>query len=166
MVIIIGQVLMFLASGGNMQTLSRAALVWDKVLEGEVWRLVTFLLVPPSASVLFLLIALYMFYLFGSSLEQIWGEVRYNAFLMLGAVLTIAAAGVVHDQPVTGAFLGGSVFLAFATYNPNFEILLAFILPVKIKYLAYLAAAGYVMGFLFGPLPTRLMVLASIRKTT
>lgn len=157
-----GQVLMLIASLGDPQLLDRAKLVWDNVIQGEVWRLFTFLFIPVTPNVILLLIALYLFHLFGTSLERHWGIVRYNAFLWLGYVLTVAAAGVVHSEPVTGRFLIGSVFLAFATYNPNFELRLMFVLPVKIKYLAYLQALGYAATLLFGTMPDRLSVLASI----
>jgi hypothetical protein len=161
-VIIAGQALMLLAGKADPQLLSRATLVWDNVLAGEVWRLITFLFIPPSTNVLFLLFILYIFYLMGTSLEQYWGMLRYNTFLWLGTILTIAAAGVVHDSPVTGGFLEGTVFLAFATYNPNFELRLFFVLPIQIKWLAYLQAIGYAAAFLFGSMSVRLMVLASI----
>ncbi len=162
LIIIAGQALMWLGSSGDPQLIERALLIWDNVLAGEVWRLVTFLIIPPSSNPIFLLFILYIFYLMGTSLEQHWGVVRYNTFLWLGTVLTIAAAGVVHDQPVTGGFLEGTVFLAFATYNPNFELRLFFVLPVKIKYLAYIQAIGYAFAFVFGTMTVRLMVLASI----
>ncbi len=115
-----------------------------------------------STSPIFLLFALYIFYIFGTSLDRHWGFVRYNTFLLLGTVLTIAAAGVAHDQPVTGAFLGGTVFLAFATYNPNYELRLFFVLPVKVKWLAWLQVFGYTMALVSGPMAVRIMVLASI----
>ncbi len=162
MVLIAGQVLVFLGTSGDRAMLDRLTLVWDNVLEGEVWRLVSFLFVPVSLSPIFLLFALYIFYIFGSALDNHWGFVRYNTFLLLGTLFTIAAAGVAHDQPVTGAFLGGTVFLAFATYNPNFELRLFFVLPVKVKWLAWLQVFGYAMAFVSGPMAVRLMVLASI----
>ncbi len=162
MVLIAGQGLTFLATAGDPAMRSRMSLVWDKVIEGEVWRLVTFLFVPVSPSPIFLLLALYIFYIFGTSLDRHWGFVRYNTFLLLGTLLTIAAAGVSHDQAVTGAFLGGTVFLAFATYNPNYEIRLMLVLPVKVKWLAWLQVFGYTMAFVSGPMAVRIMVLASI----
>jgi Pyruvate/2-oxoacid:ferredoxin oxidoreductase delta subunit len=59
-------------------------------------------------------------------------------------------------------FLAGSVFLAFAFLNPEFEMLLFFILPVKIKWLALLTWIGYGYKLAVGSWPTRLMVLAAI----
>jgi hypothetical protein len=161
-IIIIGQVMMTVVNGANEQMLGRATLVWTNVLQGEVWRLITFLFVPPTTSPIFLFFVLYIFYLFGSALEQHWGFVRYNTFLWLGAVLTIAAAAVSPDQPTTGEFLGGTVFLAFATYNPHFELRLFFILPIQVRWLAILQGIGYGFALLAGPMSIRLMVLASI----
>jgi hypothetical protein len=162
LLIIAGQVLMRLAASGDPTLLSRATLVWDRVLEGEVWRLITFLFIPVAMSPIWLLFALYIFYLMGTALEQIWGIVRYNAFLLLGTVLTIAAAVFAHGTEVTGSFLLGSVFLAFATYNPNFELRLFFVLPVPVKWLALLQALGYAIALASGPMAVRIMVLASI----
>lgn len=161
-IIIIGQVMMTIVGGANNQMLGRAALVWSNVLQGEVWRLITFLFLPPPMHPIWLFFFLYIFYIFGTALEHYWGYVRYNTFLWLGAVLTIAAAGVTPDQPVSGAFLEGTVFLAFATYNPYFELRLFFILPIQIRWLAYLQGIGYAFAMLAGDMATRLTVLASV----
>ncbi|MDA7873679.1 hypothetical protein N9B17_00815 [Rhodopirellula sp.] len=161
MFIIAGQVLMFLASLSDNTLPGRAMLVWDLVLTGEVWRLLTFFFVPPTNDVIFLIFAYLIFYTMGTALERYWGVVRYNAFLFLGAALTIAAAGVVHDQPFSGRFLQGTVFLAFATINPEFELRLFFFLPVKVKWLALLQVAGYLLAMLAG-WSVALMVLASV----
>ncbi len=160
--IIGGQVLMLIFGASDPQILDQCTLVWDRVLEGQIWRLLTFLIIPISTSPIWLFFALYIFFLMGTSLERHWGVVRYNTFLWLGTVLTILAAAVVHDQPVTGGFLEGTVFLAFATYNPNFELRLFFVLPVQVKWLALLQVIGYSLALVSGPMPVRIMVLASI----
>lgn len=161
-ILIAGQVIMFIAMLGDGTLAERAPFVWEKVLAGEVWRVLTFLFVPFSGSPLWLFFGLYLFYLFGGALQAIWGYVRYNAFLWLGVVLTIAAAGFVRDQPVTNSYLYFTVFLAFATYNPDFELRLFFVLPVKVKYLAYIQVAMYLLAFINGPMEVRTMVLASV----
>ena len=162
MFIIAGQVLMFLASFNDNTLPGRAMLVWDLVLTGEVWRLLTFFFVPFTQDPIFLLFAYLIFYMMGNALESHWGVVRYNVFLWLGAALTIAAAGVVHDQPVSGRFLQGTVFLAFATINPDFELRLFFFLPVKVKWLALIQVAGYLLAMVSGSWAVALMVLASV----
>ena len=161
-ILIAGQALMYLAGSGNPAMVNRATLVWDLVLQGEVWRLLTFMLIPPPTSLIFVFFYLYIFYIFGTALEQFWGSVRYNAFLWLGALLTIAAAALAPSSPATGTFLYGTVFLAFATYNPDFTLNLFFILPVKVKWLAWLQAAGYALAFVSGPMVVKIQVLASV----
>lgn len=162
MIIIIGQVMMAVVSITDPQMLGRAELVWANVVQGEVWRLVTFFFIPPTLSPIWLFFALYIFYIFGTALEHHWGYIRYNTFLWLGAVLTIASAAVSPFEGVTGAFLAGTVFLAFATYNPYFELRLFFILPIQVRWLAMLQGILYGFAFLAGPNSTRLMVLASV----
>ncbi len=161
-IIIGGQVIFFLVGMTDQSLVERASLVWSQVLQGEVWRLLTFLFIPVSFSPLWLFFALYIFNMFGTALEQHWGVVRYNTFLMLGAILTIAAAGLVPNLGVSGTFLYGTVFLAFATYNPDFTLNLFFVLPVKVKWLAWLQAAGYGLTFLAGGMAGKMLVLASV----
>ncbi|QDT05981.1 hypothetical protein K227x_43880 [Rubripirellula lacrimiformis] len=140
----------------------RGQLVWDAVLAGEVWRLATFLLIAPTSSPIFAIFYFYLLYMMGTALEQQWGIVRYCSFIYIGVFLTIAAAAVAHDQVATGLFLYGTIFLAFATYNPNFEFLLFFVLPVKIKYLAWLQIFVYLLTFVAASLGGKLMVVASV----
>ena len=67
----------------------------DKVLQGEWWRLVTFLFDPPlDESDLFAFFFWYLFYLMGTTLEANWGAFRYNVYLLMGYVASIAMAFV------------------------------------------------------------------------
>lgn len=133
----------------------------DLLMQGEWWRLFTLPFDPPRQSLIFTLFAWYFFYMLGSTLEEHWGAFRYNVYLLLGCVITIAASFLVPAYPVSNAFLAGSVFLAFATLFPDFQILLFFILPVRIKWLALLTWLGYAYQLVFGDWATRLMVLAA-----
>lgn len=133
-----------------------------KVLEGEVWRLVTFLAIPVSSNLLLLFFALYLFYLMGTALEHFWGAFRYNVFLLIGYVATVAASFLMPQAPASNGFLYGSVFLAFAALCPEFIIHIFFILPVKIKWLALLTWIYYGLMLLFGSWETRAVVLASV----
>lgn len=168
--LIAGQVsVLTLALFGRPEILNLIALLPVAVLEGQIWRVVSFLFVPPVSLVnfgafdaMFLAFAWYMFYMMGSALEQHWGAFRYNFFLFVGWLLTITVAFLFPGSYATNLFLAGSVFLAFAFLNPDFELLLFFILPVKIKWLALLQWILYGYAFLKGPWPVRLAVLASI----
>jgi hypothetical protein len=137
-------------------------LIPAKVLEGELWRLATFLALPPFGNIICMLFFWYLFYLMGTALERTWGAFRYNVFLLVGYVATVAVAFIVPDQPASNAFLQGSVFLAFAFLYPDFEIYILFILPVKIKWLALIAWIGYGWVLLFHDWLSRLLVLASV----
>lgn len=133
----------------------------NMLMQGEWWRVFTLPFDPPRQSVLFTLFAWYFFYMLGSTLEEHWGAFRYNVYLLIGCVITVAASFLVPGYPVSNGFLAGSVFLAFATLFPEYQILLFFVLPVKIKWLALLTWLGYAYQLLFGDWATRVMVLAA-----
>ena len=146
--------------------LERLALLPAAVRAGEAWRLVTYLCVPPGAgtgafSIVMTAFAWYLFYLMGTALEHHWGHFRYNAFIGFGWLLTTAVAFVTPGEYASNLFLGGSVFLAFAQLNPDFELLIFFILPVKIKWLALLQWLGYAYMCVVGGWSARLAVLAA-----
>jgi hypothetical protein len=134
----------------------------DRLSQGEWWRLATFPFDPPLQNPLFAFFAWYLFYLMGSALEELWGAFRYNVFLLAGYCLMVAASFVTPAFPVSNAFLGGSVFLAFAFLFPDFQLLLFFIVPVRIKWLALFTWLGYGYLFLAGGWSSRMMVLASV----
>ncbi|MBD3306437.1 hypothetical protein GF339_08565 [candidate division KSB3 bacterium] len=160
--LVIGQSLAYVLTMSGQFNLNVILLVPARVLEGEVWRLVTFLIVPPRTHPIFIFFALYLFYLMGTSLENYWGTFRYNIFLLIGYLATLGVSFLHPAYPASNVFLGGSIFLAFATLNPNFELALFFILPVKIKWLALITWIGYFLQLVFGGWPTRLLILASI----
>lgn len=122
-------------------------LIPSRVLEGEVWRLITFVALPPPVgrdvfAIIWAFFFWYMFYLMGNTLEHNWGVFRYNAYLLIWYVATVGAAFLTPEMPTANVFLFTSIFLAFAFLFPNFELRLFLILPVKIKWLAWLAGIG------------------------
>ncbi|MBS0631562.1 MAG: hypothetical protein JSS11_06585 [Verrucomicrobia bacterium] len=163
--IVIGQVFVLLAYLTGMLDLSNFMMVPELVKQGEWWRVIAFVFFPPPPGFFgYALVAFawYMFYLMGSALEHYWGAFRYNVFLLTGYVFTVAVAFIFPNSIATNLFIAGSVFLAFAWLNPDFEIMLFFILPVKIKYLALLTWVLYAVQFIVGPWPVKLQVLASV----
>ena len=64
------------------------------ILHGQIWRLVSWLLVPPDAgsNYFFVAIMLYFYYNIGTSLERVWGDYKYNVYIFLGIILTVASA--------------------------------------------------------------------------
>jgi hypothetical protein len=164
--LIIGQVFLTLSALLGLLDLRRFELIPYLALHGEPWRFVSFLFLPPPVSSQFGLVLLpfgwWLFYLMGSALEQFWGAFRYNVFLLVAVVLTIAAALLTPGAVVPNLFIAGSVFLAFAWLNPDFELAIFFILPVKIKWLAALTWALYAVNLIRGDFTTRLQVVASV----
>jgi hypothetical protein len=159
--LVAGQVAVFLCAMLRTISIEPFLLVPALVLHGQPWRVLTFLLVPPNTSWVFIAFSWWIFYLMGTALEDYWGVFRYNLFLFIGWALTVGAAFITPDFPATNAFIAGSVFLAFAYLNPDFELALFFILPVKIKWLALLTWAGYAVSFALGPWSTRCQVLVT-----
>jgi hypothetical protein len=113
----------------------------EKVYAGEWWRMIVFVCLPPALSPLWMLFGTYLFWLFGSSLENQWGAFRYNVYLIIAAMMTYLAAFLLPGLPLTNMSIEVSVFLAFAYLFPDFTLLLFFILPVKVKWLALLRIA-------------------------
>ena len=140
----------------------RLLLIPDLVLAGEAWRLATFLVVPPITNIFFAFFFWYLFYLMGTALENYWGAFRYNLYLLIGYVATVAVSFLTPALPSSNGYLQASVFLAFAFLNPDFEIYLFFLLPVKIKWLALLTWIGYALAVVSGDWHGRALVLASV----
>ncbi len=162
-----GQVAFFGFSLLGQFDLGRIILVPADVLAGEYWRLVSFVFVPPVSGslsltgALFLAISWYFFYMISQALENYWGAFRFNLFFLVGWALTVAVAFLTPQMRTSYEFFAVSVFLAFALLNPDFEIYLFFILPVKIKWIALVMWIGYAFIFVTGSWNIRLAVLAS-----
>jgi len=164
LVLIAGQVGMYILAQVRPDILEAAGLLPRAILAGEVWRIVTSLFTPPMTNPLFAFFFWYLFWLMGTSLEAYWGTFRYNMYLLICHVAIIGFSFITPDQAVTFAsgFLQTSVFLAFAYLNPEFLIYIFFILPIPIKWLALVTWLGYAYTLVTGPWVARLMVIASV----
>ena len=117
----------------------------EGLLHGEIWRILTYVFVPAYSGAFSLIISLYFYYWIGSTLENRWGTVRFNLYYIGGVLLT--AVGVTIASLITGQYglsIAGaeyvnlSMFLAFAAMFPDAQVLLFFLIPIKIKWLAWL----------------------------
>ncbi|MDU5110663.1 MAG: hypothetical protein E6248_09455 [Clostridium sp.] len=115
--------------------MSKLILDPSKVMEGEVWRLITFIFVPSSLNTISFIFGLYFNYLAGTGLENEWGEFKFNFYYFVGMIATIIVS-MITGISATGSYINMSLFLAFAIIYPNFQVLLFYIIPVKVKYLA------------------------------
>jgi hypothetical protein len=120
----------------------RLLLIPSAVKHGQVWRLVTFLLLPPQFDPLGFFLYLWFMWWVGTSLEQQWGAFKFNAYYFVGALATIAASFAAG--PMTAFWLDYSLMFALATVSPDETILLAFILPIRLKWLG-VAGAAYML---------------------
>ncbi|MCR5685243.1 MAG: rhomboid family intramembrane serine protease [Lachnospiraceae bacterium] len=139
----------------------------DKLLHGQVWRLVTFLIQPIEDSFLFLLLMLWVYYSIGNTLERVWGTFFFNVYYFMGVIFNILAVIVIYimtriwvgyglSYPVTLYYLNLSMLLAFAVTFPEVRFYLMFIIPFKAKYLSILYAViltySVIRGFMGGVL--------------
>ncbi|MDO4273178.1 MAG: hypothetical protein Q4D16_05865 [Eubacteriales bacterium] len=124
------------------------------ILRGQVWRLITWVISPPDTqNVIFFIIAIFFFYYpIGTSLERTWGTFRYTLYIFSGLLFTVIGAFILYF--ITGGVLTGlgyamfstiyislSIFLAFALSYPDMQVLLMFVIPIKMKWMAIVYAA-------------------------
>ena len=139
------------------QLYSLITLTRTGLMRGQIWRLVTFIFVPPSSSPIFILFALYFYYMIGVGLENQWGKVKFNLYYLVGMLGSIIAALITGYADNT--FLNLSLFFAYAALYPDEQVLLFMILPIKMKYLALVDAALYLYYFIVGTASTRITIM-------
>lgn len=123
--------------------------------QGQVWRILTFLFVPPPMSLLWLFFWLLLFYAYSSRLEQAWGDFRFTLFCLVGALGTVAAS-LICGRPFSNSVFQAGLFLAFARLYPEFEILLFFVVPMRMKWLGLIAWLGILVAFILGSFSDRI----------
>lgn len=159
------------------------------VLKGQVWRLVTWILISPdSSNIFFVLITLYLYYSLGGLLERIWGTYKYNVYLFSGLLFTILGAFVLCGYSVlmgaqptmyTGLYLlnngsavyfgqfstyyiNMSIFLACAASIPDVQVLLMFLFPIKVKWLGIVYGIILLVNCIQGGIATWIVVIFSL----
>ena len=140
------------------------------ILKGQVWRLVTWLMYPPSDSILFGAIMLFVSYSIGTNIERVWGSFRFNVFIFSGIIFHIIAAFVVyaiwHNDGIlwilTPENLNLSILLAFILTFPESRFYLFFILPVKAWWLGILYAVLTLFNFFAGGPQQKITIVLSL----
>ena len=149
---VIVYLLMMFTQANDANALAFLTLNTSAVLKGELWRIITYVFVPTSSGIFWLLISLYFYYWIGSTLERQWGTAKFTLYYISGVLLTavgVLIASLISGQSYTVAgsyYVNLSMFLAFALLFPNTQVLLMFIIPVKMKWLAWLDIAVFVIG--------------------
>ncbi len=117
--------------------------------QGELWRALTFVFVPPPMALLWLFFWLLLLYAYVLRLEAVWGDFKLTVYCLLGAGGTVAAS-LITRAPLSNVIFQAGLFLAFARLYPDFEILLFFVVPVRMKWLGRLAWLGLLVAFILG----------------
>ena len=136
------------------------------VLHGQIWRVITFALYPPSTGML-AFVAFYFYYWIGSTLEQYWGTPQFNIYFFSGLLLTLLYGFLVYflfgyRLQITAYYVYLSMFFSFAALFPDMQVLLFFVIPVKMKWLALVDAAFFVMGVLTNGFPANLLPIVAV----
>lgn len=131
-----------------------------RVLKGEIWRLITYVFIPPTFNLFWAVFTLYFYYLVGTSLENEWGTSKFNLYYLTGMIGTTIGAFITGGA--TPLYLNLSLFFAFARLYPDFEMLLFFIIPFKIKYLAWLNWLFFGFTVLTSPLTAKIAALIAV----
>ncbi|HIQ97068.1 MAG TPA: hypothetical protein IAB26_10960 [Candidatus Limivivens merdigallinarum] len=145
------------------------------ILHGQVWRILTWLIIPPDSFGFFTIIMLFFYYSLGNTLEQTWGRFRYNVYILGGLLATLIGAFVlygilylVYGGPVSfGAmfstyYVNMSIFLAFAVSYPDMQVLLYFLIPIKIKWMGILYGIFILYSFWQNDWVGRVVILVSL----
>ena len=131
------------------------------ILQGQVWRLITYPLTYSSTSLLLTAISLLCYYSLGRAIENIWGTLRFNLFYLSGVVLMDIYC-MIFGGFADAYYLNLSLFLAYATMYPNASFLLFFIIPVKAWIFALVDLVLVLVGLITYPFPYNLFSVISI----
>ena len=162
----------------NPEFLSYLTLEPGLIITGQVWRLFTWLIIPPDTSNLFfVLIMLYFYYSIGRSLEAVWGTYRLNVYLFSGMFYTIVGSFILYfifryatliPNPVgyglyfSTYYINMSIFLAYAATFPDMQVLLFFIIPIKVKVLGIIYGILLLVSCIQGGVVTWVVIGSSL----
>lgn len=144
------------------------------ILTGQIWRLLSWIIIPPMTGIgklIFIIFMLMLYYHLGNMLEKMWGSFLYNLYMISGLLFTIIGAFVVYFVygGVVGIgwvfstyYINLSIFLAYACMVPELQLYLWGLLPVKMKWLAILDAVYLVYDLVTGSLAIKICIIASM----
>lgn len=178
---VIGYVLWLISSYSSVNIIYWITLDPHLILQGQVWRIVSWVLMPPSALNIFTIIMLLFYYNIGTALERVWGDFRYNAYIFFGLIMTVVGAfilyaisgpitiGTVSFWPYSSLFstyyVSLSIFLGFAMTFPEQQVLFMLFIPIKIKWLALIDVAYLLYEMISGGWTVRVLIICSLAST-
>ena len=136
------------------------------ILRGQVWRLITFMVYPPNMGLLAFLV-FYFYYWMGSTLEQYWGTPQFNVYLLIGWFLTVVYGFLVYfiwgyRIRIDAQYLYLSMFFSYAALFPEQRVLLFYFIPIKMKYMALIDAAYFILAVVSNPFPANLLPIVAV----
>jgi len=152
---ILGYIFYAISSFTHADLLSFMTLEPYYICHGQIWRIITWVMIPPEQNILFAIIMIIFYWQLGTALERVWGTFRFNVYIFGGMILTLIGAFLLY---IISCLIGGtwniiglgsyfstnyinmSIFLAFALTFPEEKVLLYFFIPVKMKWMAVLYA--------------------------
>ena len=141
------------------------------ILKGQVWRLLSWVIIPPNDNIIFVIFMMLLYYSLGNTLESYWGAFRYNIYIFSGILFTVIGAFIVNGLigGITGFgslystyYINMSIFLACASIMPDYQLLLYGIIPIKMKWLAILDVVLLAVDAVQGGLIIRIVIIASL----
>ena len=136
------------------------------ILHGQIWRLISFLFIPPSTGI-FALLVIYFYYWIGNALEQQWGTGQFTIYFFTGVVLTVLYGFLIYflmGLPISldSTYIYLSMFFSFAVLFPDMQVLFMFVIPMKMKYLAYIDLAFFLYAVFTTQFPMNLLPLIAL----
>lgn len=142
------------------------------ILRGQVWRLVTWVIVPPSSLDIFTIIMLFFYYSIGTTLEHTWGAFRYNVYIFTGIIATALGAFLLYfilggnilfgSALFSTYYINMSIFLAFAAMYPEMRVMLYFLIPIKMKWMGMVYGVFILYSFVKSSWVGKVAIIASL----
>lgn len=131
------------------------------ILSGQIWRIFTYIIYPPTGSLIMILISLYFYYVIGTMLERQWGTFRFNLYFFSGVLFHVIAAIIIYlafgvTLQMGTMYLNLSMFFAFAAMFPDMQVLFMWLIPIKMKYLAWIDGIYFAATIVAGLFADRL----------
>lgn len=171
MYLLAGYAIGYLLSFTMPQLLTYFTLEPAQILKGQVWRLLSWVIIPPNDNIIFVIFMMLLYYSLGNTLESYWGAFRYNVYIFSGILFTVIGAFIVNGLigGITGFgslystyYINMSIFLACASIMPDYQLLLYGIIPIKMKWLAILDVVLLAVDAVQGGLIIRVVIIASL----
>ncbi len=131
------------------------------ILQGQVWRLITYPLTYNAGSLFLTAISLFCYYSLGRAIEYHWGTLRFNLFYLTGIVMMDVYC-LVFGGRASVTYLNLSLFLSYATMYPDSQFLLFFIIPVKAWLFALVDLVIVVFDLVTYPFPYNFFSVISL----